>query len=334
MLKTFRAGDQPKRSCPAPKGSPNFRFRRFRRFDHPTKCGNYHRRAESGRAESFPLKIEPLSGSGRGRAMRSRLFFHNVPPESPPRKTARYSRCGRLRARVPNFVPTPRGSPKLRFRRFRGFASPKCGNDQRHAEPDGGAESFALKIEPVSGNGRGRLALPAFLCLHALVGIPPENPRDLSPIDFALNPGGQLRRQKPVVRRLHRSARIADMRMMMDDDPRPRACRLEVPYRRACQAFCVAANIRRRTHCRWLETDNAYKGASEWAEMEAAQVLEPPTHSARVPVCWTVPSYYITHLVFQICESYNSVELSVDYGNGWPASEHGATNRKQEGSLR
>src|ERR1019366_9766491 len=126
------------------------------------------------------------------------------------------------------FCPNPQGFPEtFVFAVFAVSLPPKCGNDQRHAEPDGGAESFALKIEPVSGNGRGRLALPAFLCLHALVGIPPENPRDLSPIDFALNPGGQLRRQKPVVRRLHRSVRIADMRMMMDDDPRPRACRLE-----------------------------------------------------------------------------------------------------------
>jgi hypothetical protein len=38
--------------------------------------------------------------------------------------------------------------------------------------------------------------------------------------------------------------------------------------------FCLAANISRRTHYRWLKTDHAYKGAFERAKVEAARGLE------------------------------------------------------------
>jgi hypothetical protein len=36
----------------------------------------------------------------------------------------------------------------------------------------------------------------------------------------------------------------------------------------------VAARVHRRTHYRWLQTDQKYKRAFKWVQLEAAQVLE------------------------------------------------------------
>src|ERR1035438_5072870 len=50
--------------------------------------------------------------------------------------------------------------------------------------------------------------------------------------------------------------------------------------------FCLAANISRRTHYRWLKTDHAYKCAFERAKVEAARGWRTKPAGGRLRVYW------------------------------------------------